>query len=214
MKKLNAFALCAAMVPAYTVGITGAFAAEPQKTPEAQQEASDSMAGEQESETDRASQRQESGMDYTTEKQDSGVDRSQSAPNAETGDESGMKSMSKDDSQKPHDGEQRAMSGGSQGSFHANDLIGAKVNSRNGDVTIGSINDLVFSEDGRITAVIVGVGGFLGVGEKEVAIPWSELERSLDADGKGYTLTVNQDEQSLKDAPTYERKPLPSASSK
>lgn len=41
---------------------------------------------------------------------------------------------------------------------------------------IGNITDLVFNADGQITAVIIGVGGFLGIGEKSVAVDFSALE--------------------------------------
>lgn len=39
--------------------------------------------------------------------------------------------------------------------------------------TIGEVNDLLVEKDGRIRALIVGVGGFLGIGEKNVALPMS-----------------------------------------
>jgi len=41
---------------------------------------------------------------------------------------------------------------------------------------IGDVNDLIIDEDGSITAAVVGVGGFLGIGEKNVAVPFDELE--------------------------------------
>jgi putative membrane protein len=41
---------------------------------------------------------------------------------------------------------------------------------------IGDVNDLIISEDGAITHAIVGVGGFLGIGEKDVAVPFDELQ--------------------------------------
>lgn len=47
---------------------------------------------------------------------------------------------------------------------------------------IGNITDLVFTEDGQITAVIIGVGGFLGIGEKSVAVDFQSLEFVLAAD--------------------------------
>lgn len=42
-------------------------------------------------------------------------------------------------------------------------------------VRVGEIEDLLLGVDGRIVAVVIGVGGFLGMGEKAVAVPWSEL---------------------------------------
>lgn len=63
-------------------------------------------------------------------------------------------------------------------------LIGAPVYSTAGDDAeeIGSINDLVFSEGGQIEAVVIGVGGFLGIGEKNVAVDFDALEFTLAAD--------------------------------
>ncbi len=63
-------------------------------------------------------------------------------------------------------------------------LIGAPVYSTAGDDAeeIGSINDLVFSENGQIEAVVIGVGGFLGIGEKSVAVDFDSLEFTLAAD--------------------------------
>lgn len=63
-------------------------------------------------------------------------------------------------------------------------LIGQPVYSSAGDDAeeIGNIDDLVFDEDGQITAVIIGVGGFLGIGEKAVAVDFQALEFTLAAD--------------------------------
>ena len=63
-------------------------------------------------------------------------------------------------------------------------LIGQPVFSTAGDDAeeIGNISDLVFSEDGQITAVVIGVGGFLGIGEKAVAVDFGSLEFTLAAD--------------------------------
>jgi sporulation protein YlmC with PRC-barrel domain len=47
---------------------------------------------------------------------------------------------------------------------------------------IGEINDLVVGQDGNVTAVILGVGGFLGVGEKNVAVNYSDLQWTVAAD--------------------------------
>jgi len=66
----------------------------------------------------------------------------------------------------------------------ASRLIDQPVYSSTGDDAeeIGNITDLVFSENGEITAVVIGVGGFLGIGEKSVAVDFSELEFTLAAD--------------------------------
>lgn len=63
-------------------------------------------------------------------------------------------------------------------------LLGSPVFSSGGDDAeeFGNINDLVFDENGNIIAAVVGVGGFLGIGEKPVAVDFSELEWTVAAD--------------------------------
>ena len=63
-------------------------------------------------------------------------------------------------------------------------LIGQPVFSTAGDDAeeIGNIDDVVFDENGQITAVIIAVGGFLGIGEKAVAVDFQMLEFTLAAD--------------------------------
>jgi sporulation protein YlmC with PRC-barrel domain len=63
-------------------------------------------------------------------------------------------------------------------------LIGQPVYSSAGDDAeeIGNIDDLVFDENGQIKAVVIGVGGFLGIGEKAVAVDFASLEFTLAAD--------------------------------
>lgn len=47
---------------------------------------------------------------------------------------------------------------------------------------LGNINDLVLSESGAVQAIVIGVGGFLGLGEKQVAVAYSALEWVIAAD--------------------------------
>ncbi|MCG5501170.1 PRC-barrel domain-containing protein, partial [Ectothiorhodospira lacustris] len=76
--------------------------------------------------------------------------------------------------------------------------------SRTDNETIGSVSDLLFDENGRILAVIVEVGGFLGVGKKEVAVSWDSVEHSLNEDGDGYDFSVTSTKDTLRAAPEYE----------
>jgi sporulation protein YlmC with PRC-barrel domain len=69
------------------------------------------------------------------------------------------------------------------------------------DAKIGEISDVLMSKDGRVEAFIVSVGGFLGVGEKDVAVPFSAVH-ATDKDGKWY-LTMNATKDSLKEARGY-----------
>jgi hypothetical protein len=63
----------------------------------------------------------------------------------------------------------------------ARSLLG--VNVSNGEATIGEVSDLVVTDDGRVEAIVVGVGGFLGFGEKRVALAWDSV-RLTEQDGR------------------------------
>lgn len=57
----------------------------------------------------------------------------------------------------------------------ASKLIGTKVIGANNE-SIGDVNDVIMDRNGQVVAAVVGVGGFLGIGEKDVAIPFKALE--------------------------------------
>ena len=62
-----------------------------------------------------------------------------------------------------------------QGTWRASKLVGLSVyNDKN--ESLGSINDLLTDKSGNIKAVVIGVGGFLGVGEHLVAIPLDKIK--------------------------------------
>ena len=74
------------------------------------------------------------------------------------------------------------------------------------DNKIGDVRDLIIDADGRIIAAIVGVGGFLGIDEKNVAIPFDALKLSTESfGGKIVTkeLTVNTTKEELRSAPGF-----------
>jgi len=58
--------------------------------------------------------------------------------------------------------------------FRSTNLRGTRVYGANNE-NIGEINDVLLSRSGQVAAVIIGVGGFLGIGEKDVAVPMSML---------------------------------------
>lgn len=74
----------------------------------------------------------------------------------------------------------------------------------NADEKIGDINDLVISGDGNIMKAVVGVGGFLGAGQKNVAVPFNDL-KVTSRDGKEW-LALNRTKDDLKNAPAYDKK--------
>jgi len=57
----------------------------------------------------------------------------------------------------------------------ASKLIGTRVMGANNE-SIGDVNDVIMDSKGQAVAAVVGVGGFLGIGEKDVAVPFSALE--------------------------------------
>lgn len=83
----------------------------------------------------------------------------------------------------------------------ANDYIGKAIyNAENN--SIGDVNDLILEQDGGIVAAVVGVGGFLGIGEKDVAVPMSKLTMSRD-ENQNVRLTTTETADSLKAAPEF-----------
>lgn len=88
------------------------------------------------------------------------------------------------------------------GELLASSLIGQNVYSRTDD-TLGQINDLIFNEnDGSIRAVVVGVGGFLGIGQKNVAVSFEHLVETTDVDGN-IRLVLDATTEELEAAPGY-----------
>jgi sporulation protein YlmC with PRC-barrel domain len=71
----------------------------------------------------------------------------------------------------------------------------------NRDNKIGDVNDLLLDRDSKINAVIIGVGGFLGVGEKNVAVPFSSL-KVAEKNGSRY-LVLETTKEALQTAPGY-----------
>ncbi len=69
------------------------------------------------------------------------------------------------------------------------------------DSTIGEIKDVLVGQDGRITTLIISVGGFLGAGEKDVATRFNAV-KATKKDNKTY-LVMNTTKDALKNAPGY-----------
>lgn len=67
---------------------------------------------------------------------------------------------------------------------------------------VGDINDLILGPDGKISNAVIGVGGFLGLGEKLVAVSFSDLQLNRDADGSMH-VTINSTKEALENAPDF-----------
>jgi sporulation protein YlmC with PRC-barrel domain len=90
----------------------------------------------------------------------------------------------------------------------ASNLIGSSVygsSSEDADM-IGDINDIVISPEGQVASVIVGVGGFLGIGEKDVAVEYKTIEW-VERDGERW-LVANMTREQLEAAPAFDRNTL------
>lgn len=94
------------------------------------------------------------------------------------------------------------MSAAPANGLHAGDLIGADVTTT-GDERVGPVNDLIIDENGQIVGLVVGVGGFLGLGEKVVGIGWDDVTISGASDD--VELRINQTREELGSAPNFER---------
>lgn len=75
------------------------------------------------------------------------------------------------------------------------DLTNKNVENPEGE-KIGSVGGIIFSDDGP-DGIIVEVGGFLGIGQKNVALRWSDLNITDDA------IIVNATKDELKEAPEF-----------
>jgi sporulation protein YlmC with PRC-barrel domain len=61
------------------------------------------------------------------------------------------------------------------GNWRASKVVGLSVYNEANE-SLGSINDLLTDKDGNIKAVVIGVGGFLGVGERLIAVPYDKIK--------------------------------------
>ena len=69
--------------------------------------------------------------------------------------------------------------------------------------SIGNLTDVLIGQDGKIQALIVGVGGFLGLGEKNVAVDFDYLQKNGSIAPN--RITLNMTEQDLRAAPGFSR---------
>jgi len=87
----------------------------------------------------------------------------------------------------------------------ATEIIGKQVYSSSAADAehIGDVNNLVIGERGEVAAVVIGVGGFLGIGEKNVAVNYAELEWVTAEDGSE-RFVLNTSKEALETAPNFE----------
>jgi sporulation protein YlmC with PRC-barrel domain len=90
-----------------------------------------------------------------------------------------------------------------KGAWNVRDFMRSRVYNMNGE-RIGDVNDILIEDSGRVIAIVLGVGGFLGIGEKEVSMEPDQVKRMVHTDGQTY-FTVNSTKDQLMAAPDYVR---------
>jgi sporulation protein YlmC with PRC-barrel domain len=86
------------------------------------------------------------------------------------------------------------------GQWQASKLKGLNVYNNNNE-KIGDINELIDDKTGKIEAAVIGVGGFLGMGEHDVAVPFSQLRWSDEP--AGTTGTANRSDNTKRSYPDH-----------
>ncbi len=88
------------------------------------------------------------------------------------------------------------------GDMPRDEIVGTRVYDANGE-WIGEVNSLV-ETDGTISEAVIDVGGFLGIGEKPVAVSIADLLIEREAEGDTFRISINATEDELKAMPEYE----------
>lgn len=86
--------------------------------------------------------------------------------------------------------------------FEHGELAGMRVYTSN-DEWIGEIDNVVVDRNGRIQGAVLGVGGFLGIGEKDVLVSFDSLTLKEEVDGDDMRAYVDATEESLEELPAY-----------
>ena len=81
--------------------------------------------------------------------------------------------------------------------FRASKVIGSSVVNEAGD-TVGKVDDVIIGEDGKAPFVVLAVGGFLGIGDKLVVLPYQQL-KTMDRK----IMMPGATKEALKDLPTF-----------
>jgi sporulation protein YlmC with PRC-barrel domain len=99
-------------------------------------------------------------------------------------------------------GSQAAPSGATGSLMASDDIIGSKVRDTNGE-DLGSIDDLLVRQDGKIEAAVIQLGGVLGIGGRQVKVPWDSLKlQRQTGDPDDYFVTASR--QTLQGAPAFD----------
>jgi hypothetical protein len=85
--------------------------------------------------------------------------------------------------------------------FKGTDVLGPD------DQKVGDINDILFAKDGKVEAYVVSVGGFLGMGAKEIALPPGSFQvvAGKDNDPNDMKLKISMTKDELQSAANFEK---------
>ncbi|WP_425038131.1 PRC-barrel domain-containing protein [Primorskyibacter sp. S187A] len=72
------------------------------------------------------------------------------------------------------------------------------------DNWIGEVDDVIVTEAGEISGAVLGVGGFLGIGEKDVLVSFDSLKIKADEDGDDRRVYVDVSKEQLEAMPSYD----------
>lgn len=177
MKKLQSLAFYTLLTPAIALG-SSALMAQESVSPDADS-------------TENQTTQKNYDMENSSDSSDSSMQTSGQSSSGQS-DMQGQAGMASED----------YMNSAPANSMKASNLIGSDVKTT-GDEEVGAISDVIIDQDGKVAAILVGVGGFLGMGEKEVAISWDKVTRS--GTGKDQELRIDQTRESLRNAPEFEK---------
>lgn len=84
----------------------------------------------------------------------------------------------------------------------ASSIMGMSIHNGTGknSAEIGKVTDLILDKDHKITGVVVGVGGFLGIGQKDVGIPWNKFDQ---VNPQARVAIVSMSKEALEKAPPF-----------
>jgi sporulation protein YlmC with PRC-barrel domain len=117
---------------------------------------------------------------------------------AQTGESSGSSSSMSSSTGQTAAGEEAIISQQQPGQVRADKVIGAKVTNPE-EEKVGDVSDILLDEQGKVVGVILSVGGFLGIGDKHVAVNWNDIK--LEDDGE--KVVVNMTKDQITKAPSF-----------
>ena len=89
-----------------------------------------------------------------------------------------------------------------KGAWHVKDFYQTNVYNMAGE-KIGDINDILVDEGGKVTAFIIGVGGFLGIGAKDVALSPASFQVMPASERESMKLKISMSKDELKNAAEF-----------